>query len=90
MRHNIWWCLHELNQHPFPTQRATFITLGVNKNHVVATCPFSDAPRSEAHPLLRQPLHALGEWVHPQPDMVQSRDMDSARHGEKTNTRAIR
>ena len=81
MRHNIWWCLHKLNQHPFPTQRGTPIALGVNKSHVVATCPFPDAPRSEAHSSMRQPLHALGERVYPQTDVIQSRNMNPARHG---------
>lgn len=90
MRYNIWWCLDKLNQHAFSAQRATFITLGVNKCHVVPACPLSDAPRSKAHSLTCEPLHALGQRVHPQPDMVQSRDVHSARHGEKNDHMYVR
>lgn len=89
MGHNIRWCLDKLDQHPLPTQRVIFVTFWVNKSNIVTACPFSDAPGSEAHSLTCQPLHTLGEWVHPQPDMVQSRDMDSARHREKTTMSTV-
>src|SRR5690606_26543582 len=64
---------HQLDQHAFSADGEGVVAFRVHEGDVEAGRTASDSPRGEAHAVRTEPVHRLGQVVHPQADVIERR-----------------